>query len=290
MKKVFAASLFFTVIFSTLQIFGMPQIETFDWKKSKKIAKGVKYATWEKKSPRLMKIFAVRIDLSNPDLKFHITGRAENWGEKMPDFPKRLIRTKRETTLDFLKKSRKKRTKMVAAFNASPWTPWEKPFTHTYADRLGLIISNGELVSYPNGRASLIIDKKGKIYMDSVKKDADLSNIANAVTGFSFVLRNGVVSGANKALAPRTGYGLSKDKKYLYIFVVDGRQPQYSMGMTHKEVGDFLHYLGAFDGINMDGGGSSSMVLFRKGKAKMVNHQPGNGMRKVGSSLGISVD
>lgn len=290
MKNFTAKLLLLCSVLVAVQFFETSAEEKFNWSNSRKIAKGVLYTQWEKNQPRLMKIFAVRIDLSNPKLKFHITGKAENWGEKMPDHPKSIIRTKRETTLDFLKKARKNKIKMVAAFNASPWSPWEKPFTHTYADRLGLIISNGELVSMPNGRASLIIDKKGQIYMDSIKKDADISNIANAVTGFSFVLRQGVVSGADKALAPRTGYGLSKDKKYLYIFVVDGRQPKYSMGMTHKEVGDFLKYLGAFDGINMDGGGSSSMVLFRKGKVKMVNQQPGKSMRKVGSSLGISVE
>ena len=41
----------------------------------------------------------------------------------------------------------------------------------------------------------------------------------------------------------------------------------------------------------MDGGGSSSFVIFnpKSQKAEMLNHQPGGGMRGVGSSLGISI-
>ena len=59
--------------------------------------------------------------------------------------------------------------------------------------------------------------------------------------------------------------------------------------MTEFEVGTFLRYLGADTGINMDGGGSSTLVLRQKNKAVMLNKQPMNGIRTVGASLGISI-
>ena len=71
--------------------------------------------------------------------------------------------------------------------------------------------------------------------------------------------------------------------------VIDGRQKDFSMGCTVSEVGAILKYLGAENGVNMDGGGSSSFVIWDKKekKAKMLNHQPMGAIRPVGASLGI---
>ena len=58
---------------------------------------------------------------------------------------------------------------------------------------------------------------------------------------------------------PRTAVAFNDD--YIYFVVVDGRSSQ-SIGMNMTELGNFcLGYLAAAEGINQDGGGSSTMWL-----------------------------
>lgn len=63
---------------------------------------------------------------------------------------------------------------------------------------------------------------------------------------------------------PRTAIGISEDKKTLWLMVVDGRQPNLSMGMSLTEVKAFMQHLGAYEAYNLDGGGSSTMVIGSK--------------------------
>ncbi|TLM99552.1 phosphodiester glycosidase family protein, partial [bacterium] len=60
--------------------------------------------------------------------------------------------------------------------------------------------------------------------------------------------------------APRTA--IAFDDTYIYLIVVDGRQPDFSIGMTFQELADFILYvLGAQNAVAQDGGGSSTMVV-----------------------------
>ena len=59
---------------------------------------------------------------------------------------------------------------------------------------------------------------------------------------------------------PRTALGTTGDGT-LVVAVVDGRQEELSVGMTLPELGDFLAGLGVELGYNLDGGGSSAMVV-----------------------------
>jgi hypothetical protein len=59
---------------------------------------------------------------------------------------------------------------------------------------------------------------------------------------------------------PRTAVAYNED--YVYFIVVDGRNPSQSVGMTMTELGQFSRdTLGATDGVNQDGGGSSTLVI-----------------------------
>lgn len=59
---------------------------------------------------------------------------------------------------------------------------------------------------------------------------------------------------------PRTAIGVLPDGRVL-LFVVDGRQPYHSLGMTLQELAINLRQLGAVDAMNLDGGGSTTMVV-----------------------------
>jgi len=60
---------------------------------------------------------------------------------------------------------------------------------------------------------------------------------------------------------PRTGVGYSKDKQKVYFFVVDGRQPDVSVGMTLSELAIYMLEWDVYQGVNLDGGGSTTMVV-----------------------------
>lgn len=60
---------------------------------------------------------------------------------------------------------------------------------------------------------------------------------------------------------PRTAIGYDKSRTKLFIAAIDGRQPGYSMGMTLKELAEFMQYAGCYEALNLDGGGSTTMTL-----------------------------
>jgi hypothetical protein len=79
---------------------------------------------------------------------------------------------------------------------------------------------------------------------------------------------------------PRTGVGVTADGTILMV-TVDGRQPGYSRGMTLREFADLFRFLGATDALNLDGGGSTTMVI----NDRIVNRPSGGYERPVGSAL-----
>lgn len=60
--------------------------------------------------------------------------------------------------------------------------------------------------------------------------------------------------------APRTAVGI-KDESTLLFVVVDGRQPDYSRGVTGKQLADIMIALGATEAAILDGGASSEMIV-----------------------------
>lgn len=263
---------------------------SYNWDKARKLDDGIRYGSLKKTSPRLMRMWVMRVDLKK-NYKFATSKKAAEYGQKIPTHPHLVIHTKRQKTVDFMTEAQNKNINMIAAFNASGWAPWDKT-PSIYATNLGLLISDGVVVSPKRSdRPSFLFHKDGRVELRKVKDGEDLSDITHAVTCFHSVLNNGKIAEIRNGnyLAPRTGIGLSADRRYMYFAVIDGRQKDFSMGSTIPEVGLILKYLGADDGVNMDGGGSSSFVIWDKveKKAKMLNHQPMGAIRPVGSSLGI---
>ena len=81
--------------------------------------------------------------------------------------------------------------------------------------------------------------------------------------------------------APRTACGVTKES-HIILAVVDGRQT-YSMGMTLLELALFMQDMGAVTAMNLDGGGSSVMVI----SDNTVNKPSGGSERKVANALAV---
>lgn len=83
---------------------------------------------------------------------------------------------------------------------------------------------------------------------------------------------------------PRTGVGLRKDGKVLLV-TVDGRR-RHSRGMTMVAFARLMKSLGAKWALNLDGGGSTTMVV----RGKVVNRPSDGYQRAVGSALLVVPD
>ena len=298
------------IILLTLAPWSHAQEGTYDWTKGQKLSDGIAYAHaelildhpvglqcphYEGFSPekqRNLRLHIMRIDTRNPTLHLAATGRAEGWGRPMPDYQGQkydqfIIRTMRETTVQFVRRSRAASQNMLVAVNAPPWQPFHSRVHTPYADHLGLTVSDGLLVSPANGSPSLVIDEQGRPDMMITNSETDLAGMKLAVSGFSFCLVNGEPTPPDKVLHPRTGYGLCNEKRFLFLLVIDGRQDA-SQGATVREVGEWLRHYGAHTGINMDGGGSTTMARWNSSRRRVeILNRPSGGERKVGSNLGV---
>ncbi|MEH0152816.1 phosphodiester glycosidase family protein [Limibacter armeniacum] len=85
---------------------------------------------------------------------------------------------------------------------------------------------------------------------------------------------------------PRTAIGYTADGKVI-LLVVDGRQAGFATGVTMPELAAVMESLGAMGAINLDGGGSSSMVA--DGKA-ITSPSDAVGMRAVASVVMICTE
>lgn len=95
--------------------------------------------------------------------------------------------------------------------------------------------------------------------------------------GVRLVSGGKVVPQSDKAVHPRTAAGFSADGRTMYLLTVDGRSAE-SRGMSYTELGSFMAEVGASEAINLDGGGSSTLVAREAGESKVdIENEPSDG-------------
>ncbi|MFI7659530.1 phosphodiester glycosidase family protein [Micromonospora parva] len=120
-------------------------------------------------------------------------------------------------------------------------------------------------------------------------KPSDGSSLHAAVGGGNVLVRDGVAQSiADPTLAPRTAVGFSADGRKMIMMTVDGRQVD-SRGVTQTEMGRMMAELGAHHALNLDGGGSSTLLAREPGApAVQVENGPSDGTeRAVPNGLAI---
>ena len=123
------------------------------------------------------------------------------------------------------------------------------------------------------------------------------NRVHTAISGDRMIVLKGEIAPDldDQELDPRTAVGINRNGRYLYLIVVDGRQPLYSAGATFAELAQLLIDRGAFAAMSLDGGGSSTMVVEGPGgKPRILNspidhYIPGT-ERPVGTHLGIFIN
>lgn len=250
----------------------------FDWNATtvESLAPGVLRAPVIADSPRPMRINAVRVDLQTPGLRFVTTPRCADWKANKTE-------TEREPARDFVREANEAGVPVVVAINADGFSPWPAPWNEaTHTNLGGLAVANGEIVSPPSGEPSFIVDQEGHARISEMTKEADVSGIVTAVSGFGFCLKAGEPQPSGEDTAPRTGIGVSKDGRYVILLTIDGRR-RASQGATTQELGQWLKHFGAHEGLNLDGGGSTTLVRWNPAKpeadkTEVLNEPVGNGI------------
>jgi hypothetical protein len=119
------------------------------------------------------------------------------------------------------------------------------------------------------GAASLLIGGWPRILRDGVSVAADAATV------------EGTISRNAEMKHPRTALGFSRDSSTLFILAIDGRS-QRSVGVTLVELAALMRRLGAWQAMNFDGGGSTTMVI----DGAVVNAPSDTtGERAVGNAL-----
>jgi hypothetical protein len=243
---------------------------------------GVTYTKEVRTSPRRMVVHIVKVELTKPGVKPLVTP---------PDNPKDDKPYNARTTSEFTKQNR-----VQLAINGGGFSPWYDyklvffPHTGDKVKPLGTVVYENFSLNLEQDEFPLVLFGGNRpIDIGYIRGDAEY-----AVSGIRMLVDDGqVVSGLNNwDKAPRTAVGNTQNGQTMIIVVIDGRQSGYSNGATLQELAQILLDNGAYDALELDGGGSSTLVLNPRNEAARVLNSPiHNGVpgreRPVATHIGI---
>ncbi|HEY2532392.1 MAG TPA: phosphodiester glycosidase family protein [Xanthobacteraceae bacterium] len=167
---------------------------------------------------------------------------------------------------------------------------------------IGLLVSQGQVVaplSFDplNSEAVLAFSPNNEAVI-AQSPSINLARVYNAVAGSAIIVQNGQDVSASSPNEgdpadpnPRTLTGLSRHGRYLYLVVIDGRVPGYSIGTTNEQSAQLMLALGCYSALNLDGGGSTEMVRADVlGHPYIVNNPSGGAERYDAAALGVYAD
>lgn len=254
-----------------------------------KLYEGVVYRRLVRVFPRPMIAHVITVDTKAKGISFLVTP-ADSKGETP---------LKARATSQFLEEFG-----VQVAVNGDGFSPWWSRSVADYYPRagdpvapFGFSASNGDV--YWDGENDGDIGVEPTLYINrrnALSFNNRPNNVHSAISGDRMLVLKGEIIPDldNSEVEPRTAIGINRNGRYLYIVVVDGRQPFYSDGATFVELAEILIEQGAFAAMSMDGGGSSTLVvegedgLPRLLNAPIDNYIPGR-ERPVGNHLGIFV-
>jgi exopolysaccharide biosynthesis protein len=181
-------------------------------------------------------------------------------------------------------------------------------FEGNWAKVSGWAMSDGTAYSpgpVARGFPSFVVNDRGEIRFGSFERlPADVRQVVSGVfqivtNGQITVYDDPPVTEGIDAPAPHTVVGVDRSGKKLILFVVDGRRPDYSVGMQMHRIAEQLVSRGVWNALVLDGGGSSTFAMRdENGKVNLVNH-PSDGHdfpmgvsieRSVANALGVIID
>lgn len=225
---------------------------------------GIRHIQRVSAAPRPIFVNALEIDLSAPGLSFRLTPQVDG----LPNGDETVTQTTRDFVeaqnaqlginahffrLEHHSQQRPTNNRSLAVSDGNAYSPWDDGF------RVGFNIDQNNVAKF--------IRRGAEGGFDTRPQDVDLYN---AFAGNLRLVTNGVAiteqdlprrpgTGFMADRHPRTAVGLTADNKLLLV-TVDGRQNVFSEGVFIDELGAMMRDLGARNAVNLDGGGSTTMV------------------------------
>lgn len=242
---------------------------------------------WVFDHPRPQRLWIVRINTQAPGTSFLVTEPAPSM-----DADGKRYETRSETTLDFAR-----RRGVQLAVNTSAFGPLREKSAEPM-DVAGLAAADGHLYSQPvKNYGAMYVSRDGRVALRG--PPLEQKDVWQVIPGFRMLLddRAVVVDPADLATGfgqanPRTAVGVDQGGRTIWLVVADGRQPGIAVGLTLAELAAVFEILGAFDALNLDGGGSSTVVIRDANGVRRVLNTPihagvrGN-LRQVANNLGV---
>ena len=179
--------------------------------------------------------------------------------------------------------------------------PQEQPFKWLHQGTEHCVVeqvinATGEALAIPDGKAYLWMqgnhvsiaeamqpgDAVDVTLRTSLRQFPDRDIALKEMVGGSdhLIMRDGIFREDWAERHPRTCVGMSADSTRVFFVVIDGRWAE-SVGVTLKEAYGIFQALGAAHAVNLDGGGSSCMVV----GDEVVNHPSDGSVRAVGNGF-----
>jgi|tagenome__1003787_1003787.scaffolds.fasta_scaffold20981265_1 hypothetical protein len=110
-----------------------------------------------------------------------------------------------------------------------------------------------------------------------------------AISGNRVLIQDGLIKAVDdRVMAPRTAVGVESETGVILLLVIDGRSTA-SRGYTMVELANLMAELGADEALNLDGGGSSTMVTENEQRRIAVRNRPADGFeRRVSNAIAVS--
>jgi hypothetical protein len=241
-------------------------------------------------APRQVSVNMLLIDLEAPQLGFRLT---PSNGSLPGD-------TTTQTTRQFLNQQGAQ-----IAINASFARTSDATVAWPYRQVRGLAASDGDVYArfdddrpYP----TINISRDNQVSFAERDPAAGLPSILtlprldlfNAVSGSDWILRDGelfshgVTLGQPTQIHPRTVAGLTYDNR-LVLLTVDSGQDGVRGGKTLAEVGDLLKQYNVQHAINLDGGGSTTMVFGDAPSGRVINNPSNSGGAERSNATNLAV-
>jgi len=245
------------------------------------IVAGITYTREIRQQPRPLVIHVTRIDLSTPGLEFLVT----------PPEPLQGHALRAQKTSTFVR-----RYGLNVAISGGFFTPWYNHPIWGYPKEgdpvtvAGISASRGEQYTPRWTDATLFIAADNTIAWAK-----NTGPVYNAISGGDMILRDGAIRPKlGDQLNPQAAIGADAAGRMLFFIVIDGRQPNYSEGVSVSELAIILKGMGIHNAINLDSGGSATIAAAADdGSPRVLNSPTGTFIpgdeRPVANHLGARV-
>lgn len=254
-------------------------VNTIVSQSSTSLHEAVQYSNlqFKNKGGEPLSIFIVKVNLNNKDISLSTL------------MPNNKADFGLQTVQDMAKLKESSTLKVLAAvnadfFDASPvlGRPWGPVFMDGVPIRT---VSKEAWLTY----FAIKKDGKPQIGVFSALPAASYPDIKDAVGATNRLIIGGKMEyNADVSVHPRTMVGYTKDN-IVYLGVIDGRRTGYSAGMKLDDMALIMLSLDAQEAINLDGGGSTTLVVKEQSGLNVINKYSDPAARAVGNGLAVTL-